>query len=439
MPAALEYLPNDRDIRDAAAAELKKRQALYKRNYAYFTGDMRKPLKIEGAFDDNLLIPLNRNAVQDIVNFTAPRFPKIQLDIQANTDDETLVMELWAYDGNPNLLLQQMIYMGAIMGQVYVRIVPALAGEATTLRVLGKDCITFWHNDDLEKVLWHEIYWKVGDKTMRQDVIPTYDDYGNITSWFINEWVLTGGSWEAISDSIEWQYPIAPVICWSHLPALDGFYGRHEFENAHINDQVNYLASMYNRILRFHAYPRTIGIGIEADEILPSEVNGLWTVANTDAKIENLEMMSDLSPIMNQIKWLESHFNRSQQIVTLESDLQGYKNITNLGLQLAFMPMINKSETLRRTYGGAIKDISRAFLMLANRVYERPIVIEWGNPLPVDEAAQTAIVERQVGLQLLSLESAAAKLGLDFTAERDRIREEALDIIANMTRDDLQA
>lgn len=415
MPAAMQYLPDDKAQREAADEELKARQALYSLHAAYYDGKHRRPLKDPA---DNVVINLQKQAEDRAIAFLFPEAPRLEMDEQETTDDEAFLMEAWEENGGAGLL-GSLAHIGARAGSVFVRLVehepyPRIV-PLNPARV-----IAFWDGDDYERVLWYEIRWTVGKAVYRQDILE--DMPGR---WVILEYKQEASRWIK-TDEIYWSYPLGPIQCWQHMPALFQFYGQHDYGNMALNDAVNKVASDVKRILRFHAFPRTVGTGFEASKVQETGIDGFWTIPNENARVQNLEMQSDLSSSLQFMDTLTQAFLHEQRVVMVPGGLDAFKGMTNLGIRAAFMDMVSKNEVLRRQYGRAIQQISQRLLMMADRPFEVPPVVHWSEALPVDRREMVALTQQEILMGTLSVRSASAELGRDYLLEQERRADEQL-------------
>lgn len=418
MPAASEYLPADKDIRHAADLEHRQRQDLHHSNSRYYNGQHAQPLRISGNYDDNITLNIAGAVVQESTDFAFPRFPTIQLDPDAETHAELMLQQMWNGDGDASVLLKNMAIRGALDGHVFMRVLPPEnPSHLPELRLLpSENIVVFWDADDRERVLWYELQWTMGRTQYRQDIVAMPNH------WLIRDYQRIGNRWD-LQDEHVWLYTLGPLVDWQHLPAPQAFYGQHEFTHANLNDAINKVASDLSRILRYHGSPRTVGIGFEAEHMQPTSIDSFWSIANPDAKVFNLEMSSDLSSSMRFLEWLQAQYYRQSRVSNFQSisgTQPSYQNVTNLGLRVAFMSQLQKTETLHRLYGRGIEAISRRLLMLASLPYEAPLTVEWGQVLPLDSREQVDVVEKQIALGLMSKPTAAAQLGLNFIHEQQR-------------------
>jgi hypothetical protein len=212
------------------------------------------------------------------------------------------------------------------------------------------------------------------------------------------------------------------------LPAPNRFYGKpdlgHELRLTTLNDAVNKTASDYKAILRTHAAPRTIGTGIRTEDMKETAIDQFWAIPNPDAKVFNVEMQSDLDSSMEFIKFLVEAFYSQARITIAKGGPEAFKDVTNLGIKVAYLDMLAKDASLRRQYGRGIREISRRFLMLGGFPHDIDIIERWPEPLPTSEPERVEIVAKEQALGLISRESAAGALGLDWDLEQARMERE---------------
>lgn len=421
MPAATEYLPDDQAQRREADKELDERGKLYASNLAYYRGHHKRYLKPRGGHDDNVVINLVRQTIDRTVAFLVPEFPTLELDEEEDTDEEQWLMDTWQNAGGA-ALLSGLVLNGALTGHNHVKITLPEAGQDSRIIPLrpGTVC-TFWDADDKDKVLWHELRWKVGKVFYRQDVV----NEGN--RWMLYDYQRTGSKWEK-GDETVWPYEFGPIVESQHLPVPNEFYGDHELQHRGLNDMINAVASDMKRILRYHASPRTIMTGVTggAEGVQPTAVDGVWSVESADARAFNLEMQSDLGASMAFLQLLTDAFLSESRVTMIHGGPEVFRGMTNLGIRAAFMDTVAKNETLRRSYGELIQRVSQVLLVITSRPAEPVPLVLWGEALPVDKREEVQLVAQQMEMDLMSHRTASSQLGLDFDKEQKRRRDEAL-------------
>jgi hypothetical protein len=416
MPAAVHYAdtwsPDYREQRQRAEQEWRARRAISATNWNSYNGQHKKFLKTtKDGLDDNMILNLLRQIVDRRVAFLFPELPILILDEgDANSPDETWLNHFWGEMGGATLLAN-MALNGAVDGQVYVRVVPG--NPPKILNISSANVIVWWEADNYQNILWYEMQWADGNGKYRQDIVK------DNLNWLIRDFKMDGGDWRLLQEE-QWRFTFAPIVTWQHLPNPMAFYGRHEFENAALNDSFNFVASNINRILRFHAHPRTIVTGASAKSLEETAANQLWSIASPDAKVHNLEMQGDLGSSMKFLEFIRGFIFDTAAITVMPTDVKAFGDVTNFGIRAAFMPMLSVNEMLRRQYGKAIESISQAVLALSGRAVW-PIRLSWPDPLPVDAHAVTEILKQQIDAGLVSQETAMQELRRNPVIERQRM------------------
>lgn len=416
MPSATEYDPNSKTIRESARIELEQRQKMFQENYRYYMGQQKAHFKDKS---DNVIINLCSQMTDDTVSFAIPDTPKVKVQDADTTDADEYLNEVWEFAGGA-VLLQEIMKLGAIAGHVHCRIDPNPDGDFPRVLPIEADkIITFWDADDKSRVLWHEQYWTVGRVDYRQDFV------NRGSAWDMLVYKKAGSKWELDEEQSEvWEHEFGPIVDWQHLPNKREYYGLSEYRNKGLNDFVNSTASDVKKILEIHASPKTIGIGMEASAVVPTQIENFWAVPDKDANIYNLEMQSDLVSSMNFLQFLiQSYFNENR-VVMLPIDLNMFRSVTNYGVEMIFKRQSAKTDTLHRTYGNGVITISQTILAITGQDATIQMSVEWGDSLPKDRIQQIQYIQTLLGLGLISQETAAARLGLNWEDEQRKIQDE---------------
>lgn len=424
MPPAMSYTPNDKDLRDDALSERNTRMMAHAKAQDYYDGNHKRPLRFGGNMPDlNVIVNLFGMRVDRRRDFLFPDFPIIELD---SDDDSDNADEQWlrlAWDANNGAVLAgEMAMAGALDGHVYVRIMPPDRSEFPRLKLVG-NAITFWQADDVDIALWHELSWQVGKTYYRQDMLDL-DALGMGAGWQIIQYRSDNGLQWSLQSIIDWRYDVPPIINWQHWPRSDKYYGKSEASDLPLNDSLNRVLSQANAILRNHAYPKTVATGVTAAKVQPTAVDSFWAIENDNAKVFNLEMHSDLSAILNMADRLTDHYHAQGRTVVLKGNPADFARLTNLAIGAVFMDASTANETLRRQYGKALSQLTCAMLAMDGRKSDYKPILKWTDALPNNELEQAQIVQVQRNLGLISQESAAAEMGLDWATEQQRMADE---------------
>ena len=183
------------------------------------------------------------------------------------------------------------------------------------------------------------------------------------------------------------------------------------------------MASNINRILKHHAHPKSLGFGVRPEQIIETAVDGFWGGLPVDARVENLEMQSDLASSMAFLEFLERTFYAQHRAVDLSSVKDRVGQLTNFGLRTMFKDALDKLETKRTLYGSALSELSWRAMQVAGWNQEAPTVA-WPNPLPFNETEEVAVLTQEMAAQILSRQSAAEQRGRDWERELKRMEEE---------------
>lgn len=455
MPAAIQYDPNDAEYRRAARAELLERRAWMAKAWSYYYGDHPKPLKVRpGRPDNNVIINLVAQHADHTVSFAAPEFPMLDLDPQAETAEEEKLKQFWEAAGDALWLTSTML-AGVLGGHTFIRMLPPEPGEMPRIATLNPgNVLVAWAADDYETALWYEVYYRKGRMIRRQDIVAPglLGEQGAVEAggetvrvsgdeWLIFEYeresAVTDNAvdreppWRPLGVSAwEWSYP--PVIDWPHLPRPGSYYGNHELGHLALNDAVNKVASDIKAILRVHAAPRRVAVGIPPSAIKDTAIDNFWAIEGKtpqEVDIKSLEMESDLASSMNFLQFLVDAYLQQARVIILSGGPDAYKGITNLGIKAAFASQLGKTQTLHRNYGGGIARVSAAALEMMGLEPEEPKVI-WKEALPVSELEMTQTQVLQIANMLQSREGAALKLGNDWQKVLDQLMREAVTVEA---------
>lgn len=416
MPGLAEYPLNDPDrLTKLASDELATRRKAIDSAWSYYEGNHRKPLKVKrGQTDDNVILNVTRKAIAQAVSLLFGELPTFEIGDNKQSPEDEWLAEFWKAN-DAEILLHNMALQGALGGHVFIKLVPS----ETSVRVLllnPRQVTVFWQPDDMQTVNVYMIGYQLGDTEYRQDIVRT--DGG----WLVRDLVRERGRGWEIKQDLKWGFPWSPIVDWQNLPDPEDYYGDPDLVRPELNDGVNFIASNTMRIIKFHAQPKTIGTGIRASEVLETAVDGFWSISNPDAKIFNLEMQSDLGSSMAFLQLLQQWFFAEHRAVDMASFAADLGNLTNFGLRTIYKDALDKLKTKRALYGKGLADISQRAMAL-KAMAARP-TITWNDPLPFNDAEEIAGIQTEMGLGILSKETAASLRGRDWELEQERIAEE---------------
>jgi hypothetical protein len=402
---------------EAAASEFAARREAIELAWRYYRREHRKPLKVRpGQIDDNVLVNMAREVVDQSVGMLFGLAPVIELDEVETTDAELALRRVFESNGEA-IFLQNMATQGGLAGHVFIKLTPDAALGVRFVRLNPRNVTVFWSPDDYESVTCYRIQYGDKDAQTRQDIVPLSATW--LTRDFRKE---RDGNWMLLAET-EWPWPWPPIVDWQNLPDPEAYYGEGDLLNAALNDTANFVASNNNRIIKFHGHPKTIGVGVRADEIKETAVDGFWAIPNQQANVFNLEMKGDLAAAMGFLEFIQGAFYSEHRTVNLASMKDRLGQMTNFGLRVLFKGATDKLTQKRALYGAGLVEISRRTLLLLGMGEHRPRVA-WPDPLLLNRLEMLEGLAKERDLGIVSQATAAADAGRDWDVEQDRLEAE---------------
>ena len=247
--------------------EHKARRGLFALYWAYYRGHHRKTIKVKASqADDNVTLNWSKKIVDAGVAFLFGKLVSFEIDGEPDrTKAEQFLDTVWANDPrtgfNAPVFLKQLSQNGAVDGTAFVKLHPPDDWhELPYMRAIDPaiaDIIT--DPNDVETVIAYHLVWKSGDDWKRQRI-----ERDGIIWRIVDEIYNRGDKWR-IEDEMAWEYDFPPLFHCQNLILANSQWGISDLEDADVNDAVNFAASNINRIIRFHAHPKTIGTGFAAN------------------------------------------------------------------------------------------------------------------------------------------------------------------------------
>lgn len=379
----------------------------------YYTGDHRPQLRRkEGQPDDNIIQNFTGLAVDRSVSRLFRGGVDFALPEGAKKQQE-YINRVWDLN-KKEILMYQLGLHGAVSGTAYIEIVPDQINDPITGRMdyyprlvplypPMMRVITSPH--DVNEVIEYRIEYTIiqeGKETAWRKVVrrATPDEgiensAGELSNdyWLVTLEVKEGSAQWRLIESIVWAYDFPPVLHWKNLPSLNSVYGDSDIDDAvNIQDKSNFVVSNNAKIVKFHASPKTVYIGVKASEIqrVDSSPDSGIAIPVPGAEAFNLEMQSDLeSSRALSLDLRQSIFDVAREVdISSMSDRLGA--LTNFGLRVLYTDAMDKNDTKRQLYGDAFKEINRRLLILAGYVAEAsdPGEVQWGEALAINVAEE---------------------------------------------------
>lgn len=405
------------------AADAQERLERYKRAWDAYRGDLPDSLKVRaGKPNDNLKVNYARLVVDLGVTFLFGKDVRFELNAVGVTPAEQWLTSTWRRNKKLTFL-QKLAMNGGVCGTAFVKIAPG----APYPRLINLDpaVVTVrWDDEDIETATSWELSWTRIDRSsgrplprMRRQRIERATE----TAWVIvDEEKRFSGRWETLKTT-PWPYAWAPIAHCQNLPAANEFYGTADLEDDLIglNKGMNFLLSNLNRIIRFHAHPKTVGKGFQAKE-MQIAVDETVVLPSKDADLKNLEMTSDLSSsiaLYQQVREALHAVSRTPEIAAGKTDNLG--QLSALALKVLYGPLVGKTETKQQTYGDMLVELNQRLLELGGHGAEQETTLHWPEMIPADDLAARNILllDQQLGA---SEDTLLQKAGYDPDVERQK-------------------
>lgn len=394
--------------------------------YLYYQGQHKKQIKVKPLqADDNIAVNFASLVVERSVSMMIGRGLEFSYPEQSTED---YIDAVW--DANKKFIfLTKLFQNGSIYGTVYVKIIPK-AKEYNNqiyprLVCLNPEYMEIIHNpEDYEDVEAYVMTYRLSDneatiETTEKQYVA--DDMA--TSWVVKKYKTAGGRQELISEVI-WPYPFAPIVHWQNLPEIGNCYGQSDIADIiPLQDRYNFVASNISKIIRYHAHPKTWGRGSQSKDKLSWGADELVWLNGENSMVQNLEMQSDLASSQQFAMTLRQALFDVSRTVDISSMADKLGSLTNFALRVLYQDALAKNDTKQLLYGEGLLEVNRRMLEI-NRMSYTDGEVSWTNGLPVDDKEQIETLQTELGLGILSKESASSQRGYNYQNELEKINAE---------------
>lgn len=406
----------------------------------YYAGVQPRQLKVrQGQMNDNLVVNFCRLVVNRSVTMLFGKGIEFDLPNGDESPEADYLSAVW--DANrQQILLHNVALFGAMAGTCYLRIIPGAAFKADVAypRLVALDpmyVIMDTNPEDIEQVIRYTIRFNVrgpdGKEVARKTVIETGDgavDAAGMTAtyWTITDYVSTPqGRWQVIGQET-WEYDFPPVIHWQNLPDPGSQYGLPDVTDdvIELQDRVNFLASNISKLIRLYAHPARYGIMAGQAGKIDLGPDEMPNFNSKDSEIRQMDALGDLAAAHEFTRYLEKSLFDITQTVDLSSQQDKLGALTNFAVRVLYSDALAKLGTKQELYGDAIKELNRRLLVLNGMDGAEPGEIVWPDPLPVNELEKLQALQIELGLGIVSKETAAIERGRDWEQEQERISDD---------------
>lgn len=409
-------------------AEERARLERYGKAWDAYFGYMPDPLKVKpGQANDNVKVNYARLIVDVGASDLFGEEPKFDLDPNSiePTPPQIWLDECWRRN-RKQILLQKLGINGGVCGHCFVKIVPRQNDVPRLINVSPEYVSVVTDPDDIDQVWRYIIQYTARDPqtgkplTVRQ--VIERDEAGH---WLVTDKVSRNGrAWET-RQVVRWSWPWAPIIDCQNLPSPNEYYGLADIEAdvLALNQAYNFTKSNTQRIIRYHAHPKTWGRGFAATE-LKIGVDDTIILQSPTAELHNLEMTTDLTSSIEYAERLKRDLHETSRVPEVATGkLDSAAGLSGVALQILYQPLTQKTNAKRLTYGEMLVELNRRLLEMAGFGAAGLCSIVWGElrPHSLLEERQTLLLDKQLGV---SEDTLLTKAGYDPDVERQKREEE---------------
>ena len=420
----------DQHVQETAATEELMRLQQYRAAWEVYYGHHVRQLaatKSDAQARDNVIVNYARVIVDKGVAFLFGQDVTFELDETQHTTEEKWLDDCLLANGGL-VLFQKLATNGGVCGHAFAKLWPAQPGlRFPRVIVLDPAMVRVrWDPEDIERVVQYVISWTAIDPDRGKNV-----QYRQLIDRDGERWTITdqisheSGPWQTRSTE-PWPWPWPPVVDCQNLVAPNEYYGLSDLPEdvQQLNNNVNFVLSNLNRIIRYHAHPKTWGKGFKAAE-MDISVDGTITLPNPAAELHNLEMQSDLSASISVFNDLREALHEVASVPEIAAGkLERVGALSGLAMQILYQPLVEKTEKKRRTYGAMLVEMARRLLEMGGHGPDNHAVLHWPEMLPSNilEERQVALIDRDLGV---SRDTLISRLGYDPDLERQKRETEA--------------
>lgn len=368
----------------AAVCEMARRDRMARAWRAYY-GEMPRPLRVRpGDPDDNILLNFPRLVVDKGVSALFGAEPGLAVGGDARGERAQAWLDRVWEANRKGALLHAIGVNGAVCGHAFVRIRPGAAGAGLPRLVnLDPQTVSVFHEaDDYEAVTayrleWHGMDPRSGRPCAFRETIERRR--GGPAPWSVRTEASEGdGPWRTASEAA-WPFAWPPIAGCQNLPAPNEVWGVGDLEGdvLAVCSAINFTLSNMARILRFHAHPKTWGSGFSARQ-LDVAVDGLTILPSPDARLQNLEMQSDLGSSLQMYGRLKEALHEIARIPEVAMGrLEGLGALSGTALRILYEPLVEKTRTKRLLYGELLEDLGRRLLEMGGFGAGARVEVAW--------------------------------------------------------------
>jgi len=388
----------------------------------YRKGIQKQPLKSE---EDNVIINFCGLIVDRAVSMLFGKEIKFDLPGETDSPEQIYIDRVWAANRKQKLLKSIGLY-GSEAGTCYLKILPDGTSDSEGLlpRLVAVDPAWVQMDtppEDSDTVNKYTIAYNIED-VIKKQVIEKQDN----ETWLVSDYHADRASRWILDNEQVWDWDFAPIKHGQNLTENGSPYGKPDITGDIIllQDKLNFVVSNTAKIIKYHAHPKTWGRKFGNNKEVNWGVDEMVISDNENAMLQNLEMQSDLGSSLNFIQFLRQGLFDIARSVDIDSLADKLGALTNFALRVLYQDAISKLDDKRGSYGEMLVEINHALLELAGMANTDGGEIVWPEILPIDPVGQSAALQTDMDMGLVSKQTVSNLRGYAWEDEEARIADE---------------
>ena len=250
---------------------------------------------------------------------------------------------------------------------------------------------------------------------------PIQDENGATVLYSL---IINSKEWRAyigdkLSDSGPNKFGEVNVIHVPNFTLADSVFGQNDIHQVMpLNEEYNTVLNSIRRVLKYHAEPTTLIFGVKAGD-MERGAKKVWSNLPSDARVENLQLQSDLeasNTYLDRLERMMGELSNTPRAMFDSKDLH-LSNASGLVMQMMYQPIIDKTRKRQCNYRKGFKAVNRLILkgfeLLGVNLeqyadtFDTPADrygtdIEFTSPLPRDEQAELDVALKKIEAKIWS-------------------------------------
>lgn len=181
--------------------------------------------------------------------------------------------------------------------------------------------------------------------------------------------IITKDRFIIIDGDVRYEWPnslgFIPIVHIKNIPIANATYGLSDLNDfTGLNREYNEKATSISDIINYHQAPVTVVYGAKATS-LEKGANKLWSGLPKDARVENLQLQSDLRASVDYMELLKKNMHELTNVpeATL-GQMQAVSNTSGVALHVQYQPLLEQRAKKILTYGTGLEKVNRMALKI---------------------------------------------------------------------------